>query len=206
MCFRCWAHFLKLWSCCKSGDMTKKCSVIISGKSSVLFRPNIVLTGKVHRWNLLFRICLQNIAFVYMITQKTTTVLKFSVSFIENFNFPTPHSVHFRSRQHFLYEPFTFGHKVTSIMTQTYAYIDFVANYPDIKIRQKELLTNWNPFSFGLRRKKIGTHVVVDRVWNFANRKIKRKPLRLNHIPFMNKRFHLCTLPVSTMLMGRKCF
>jgi hypothetical protein len=26
--------------------------------------------------------------------------------------------------------------------TQTDAYIDFVANYPDIKIRQKELLTN----------------------------------------------------------------
>jgi hypothetical protein len=25
----CWAHFIKLWSCCKSGDMTKKCSVII---------------------------------------------------------------------------------------------------------------------------------------------------------------------------------
>jgi hypothetical protein len=56
----CWAHFVKLWSCCKSGDMTKKCSVIISGKSSVLFKPSyskiaylyIIVTCKLHsvRW------------------------------------------------------------------------------------------------------------------------------------------------------------
>jgi hypothetical protein len=45
----------------------------------------------------------------------------FSVSSIENFNFLTSHSVNFRSRQHFVYEPFTFGHKVTSIISPKFS-------------------------------------------------------------------------------------
>ena len=56
----CWAHFVKLWSCCKSGDMTNTCTVIISGKSSALSKPSyskiaclfMIVTCKLHsvRW------------------------------------------------------------------------------------------------------------------------------------------------------------
>ena len=80
--------------------------------------------------------------------------------------------------------------------TQTDAYIDFVAKYPDIKIGQRTF-DKLKPFFFRPASEKdrntcccryhIESNLLFKSCMKFrkSNRKINRKLLRLNHIPFM---------------------
>jgi hypothetical protein len=67
--------------------------------------------------------------------------------------------------------------------TQTDAYIDFVAKYPDIKIGQRTF-DKLNPFFVRPASEK-DRNTCCCRYHTESNRKINRKLMRLNHIPFM---------------------